>query len=440
MFFSERFWLFICGTDSDSATNFYRELFVDLSLVAGSWFLPQKVFLHPTSVVGKDVVEFTLLYFSLINGWFLYAHHYASRFYETSRLHWLLVWIFILSVGYSVTHASLDTYREFSLGMIYMRLAVFLLLARVACYIDRAQPVSALLAVFIGDAILCYVLSAASDVESAAILWGFVAVTELHVDLFLAVGLRGPLQVPYRLESTLERFYAVILAPVGAIVMNSFCKTKTDEETLFAILSVILMILMGMLYCALQEPTIIYMRPRSHFEKAILLTLLKLLGLFLWIICACLMIEPDIHKQSDMTDLMGWMVGASLLCFLNLRSLAGRRHDLVEAIWIILAITPFILIRVVRDSTPLLFVSVYIIFVSILNMIEAWYNVGTLQPSVATESRTSTTRATVTITDASTGNTTSTSTITVGHRTISTSTEQEPLIPIGPVDLYTIVL
>jgi hypothetical protein len=433
---SERLWLFVCGTDANSIVTFNWEFFVDLSLVAGSYFLPQKVFLHSPTVT-RGAIEFSLVYFSLINGWFLYAHHYASRFQEASRLHWLLVWLFIIATVYSVNHASLDTYLEFSLGMIYMRLTVFLLLARVACYIDRAQPISALLAVFIGDAIICYALSAASDVQSAAILWGFVAVTELHVDLFLAVGLRGPLQVPFHLESTLERFYSVILAPVGAVGMNSLSRTKTKEEIVFAVLSITLMTLLGMLYCAFKGPATIYMRRRSHFEKASLLILLKLLGLFLWVAGACLMIEPDIDKKSDMTDLMGWMVGASLLCFLNLRIVAGRRHDIVEAIWVIFAFAPFILIRVVRDCSPLLLLSVYVTFVSILYMTEGWYNIGALETSVTTTSRLPTGGGPVIVADSSSGNTTSiSSVVAVTPPSTSGSTEQEPLIPIRTVDLH----
>jgi hypothetical protein len=441
--FSEALWLSFCGTDATSAVHFYWELFVDLSLVAGSWFLSQVFVRSPSVTTGVDggVVEFSLLYFSLINGWFLYAHHYASRFREASRLHWLLVWMFILALVNAVTHASFETYRQFSLGMIYVRLSVFLMLSRVACYVDRAQPISALLAVFIGDAILCYALSAASDVESAAILWGFVAITELHVDLFLAVGLRGALQVPYRLDATMDRFYAVILAPMGAVAVNSFCKTATNDESLYAFSSMVLMTLFGMLYFAFKEPVASSMGRRSHFEKASMLILLKILGLFLWTICACLIAEPDIHRHSYLTDLTGWMVGAALIGFLNLRLLAGRRHDSVEAIWIVLSIAPCLLIHFLQDCSPSVFLSICVIFVSILNLLESWYNFGAaerLAEATTTTTGTTATTAAITITDATSGNTTATSTVNISHAATSASTERDPLILLGLNDLYTV--
>ncbi|KAG7342918.1 hypothetical protein IV203_020863 [Nitzschia inconspicua] len=370
-FVLEQFWLLFCGNDVMQTTNLYWEFFVDATLVAGSYFMPRVL---RKSSNPEGVVEFSLLYFSLINGWFLYAHQYASRFREVSRLHWLLVWLFILSMLYGVTHASFETYRSFSEAMIFMRFSIFLMLSRVACYVDRAQPISALLAVFIGDAILCFALSAASDVESAAILWGFVAITELHVDLFLAVGLRGPLQIPYRLENVIDRFYAVLLAPIGAILIDAFCHTKTNEEWLYIFSSLVLMTLFGMLFMAFKNDVVNHMRLRSHFEKASLLILLKLLGYTLWTIGACLLDEPNLHRQSFVTNVMGYMVGAALFCFLNLRSLAGRRHNVVEGIWFAFSVAPFLLPHFIKDSTPLVFLSIHVILVSILNMIETWHN------------------------------------------------------------------
>jgi hypothetical protein len=280
---------------------------------------------------------------------------------------------------YGVTHASFETYRGFSQAMICMRVSVFLMLSRVACYVDLAQPISALLAVFIGDAILCFALSAASDVESAAILWGFVAMTEMHVDLFLAVGLRGPLQIPYRLENIMDRFYAVLLAPIGAIVINAFSYTVSNEQNLYIFASLILMILFGMLFFVLKDDVVTRMRQRSHFEKASLLMLLKLLGYTLWMIGACLLDESTLRNQSFTTNLMGSMVGAALVCYLNLRALAGRRHNVVESIWIVFAVAPFLLPHFMQDSTPLVFLSIYVILVSILNIIETWHNFEQIQ-------------------------------------------------------------
>jgi hypothetical protein len=62
----ERFWLVFCGSDVTETGKLYWELFVDVGLVAGSYFLPRVLRKSPNP---EGVVEFSLLYFSLINGW-----------------------------------------------------------------------------------------------------------------------------------------------------------------------------------------------------------------------------------------------------------------------------------------------------------------------------------------------------------------------------------
>jgi hypothetical protein len=103
------------------------------------------------------------------------------------------------------------------------------------------------------------------------------------------------------------------------------------------------------------------------------------------------MVERDLHVQSFTTTLMGWMVGAALFFLFNLRALAGRDHMHVEVVWIIFAIVPFLLTHFITNSTPLVFLSIYVILVSILNMMETWHNIEALE---SPQTRITTTNAT----------------------------------------------
>ena len=518
--FAQKFWIHFCGTDHNSASLLYSNLAIDICLMIGAGGiyaeggLPQVFFsnpgdytlddqhllapsssssssLPPPSYHTKDLVEFSLLYFSLINGWFLYIHHYSARFTEVSRYSWLLSWMFIISMFYAVTHASMtdiyyvtgdhvdindrygdhplhrsnhnnksineDTndhhiwtsikhlltanlngtisdntqykkkkvtnstshimtmvfdqtggsghhsshlaqaaattktfmynYRHFSIAMIYMRLAVFLLLARVAWYVDRAQPLAALLAVFIGDAILCFALSAASDIDSATILWTFVAVTELHLDFFLAVGLRGPIQIPCRIEHTMRRVYPLILAPLGGVTIQTFfllSKAPSSlPQILFGFASMILLMTLGMLFYSLHEGVLNIMgtTSRSEVEKAALIVVLKLLGYTIWLSGACLLVlleeEKEDQSSSELTIIMCRSIGAALICFLLLRRIADRPRDWVEFLWCVMVTLPWTLMFWLRkinggkDTTPMKALSTIVVIVSILNVAQS---------------------------------------------------------------------
>jgi hypothetical protein len=289
-------------------------------------------------------------------------------------------------------------YRHFSIAMIYMRLAVFMLLARVACYVDRAQPFAALLAVFIGDAILCFSLSAASDFDSATILWTFVAITELNVDFFLAVGLRGPIQIPYRVDVTMQRVYALILAPMGGIVIQMFLKTSSTRnsskpqqhmipslplQTLFGFASLILLMMFGMIFSALHEGVLESMdlAGRSEVQKALLIVLLKVLGYTIWLAgaCAIMLLEMyDGQSPSRLTAVMCNSVGATLICFIVLRRFSNRPINWIEVLWWIMTFAPWTLLYCIHDKEPISAIFGLVVIVSILNIAQAWDVLGTL--------------------------------------------------------------
>jgi hypothetical protein len=367
----ERCWLHLCGTDSSQAVQCYWELFLDLALVAAAASLPE--------VLRKEDhpwLEFSFLYLSIINGWYLYVHHFASRFKEASRLHWCLVWIYCLAMMWGVVNA-VDQYQNFNLAMIFQRLAVFVMLARVACYVSRAAPICALLCFFISDAILCYTLAGADD-EATVYLWGFAAVMEWLVDFFLAISLSGNLQIAYRLQDTVDHFWAVVLAPLGAIAVAAFTKNNNNDNDNYSILflasSVLLLTLFGLLYYGLKEAAYSNaMEQSSHVYRALLLMLLKLLGLALWSVGGCLsVLLLDNDGNLYISNLLGWSVGGSLILFLLLRVFAGRPHDWLEVLWILATWATYFFASTLPPTSPMVQLSVYVVLVSILNILESW--------------------------------------------------------------------
>jgi hypothetical protein len=351
----EECWLHLCGASDIS--EIYWELFVDIILVAAAASIPYK---------SAGFVEYAIIYLSIVNGWFLYVHHFASRFQEKSRSHSVLLWVFILGMVWGVR--SIGDFQQFSLAMVVLRVAMFVLILRMACAVPRATACCALLAFFTSDSTLCYSL-ALSDRDAAPFLWGFCAVMELLVDFFLAVALSEQLQMPYSLQHTMDHFWAVFLAPLGALAIKLF----QGEVTLMHLMAPMLLLSFGLLYYGLKEAAYEKAMEQSRIFRACLFIVLKLLGLSIWSVGACLMSLVG-DETADLEADLGWSVGGALIWFLILRLFAGRPHDSQEILWV-LACCSIALLSVcsVYKSTPTaVILSMYVVLVSILNIAESW--------------------------------------------------------------------
>jgi hypothetical protein len=398
---AEQCWLQICGTESTAAvTVCYWELFVDLTLVAAAGATAQIL-----RTPQDGFLEFALIYLSIINGWFLYIHHYASRFQteenESSKIHWVLFWVYLTGMIAGVGYASFETYQQFSMAMIVQRFAVVLILAHVACHVDRVVPLCALLTFLTGDAMLCYALAAASSNGNATMyLWGAASIMELHADLLLAIALRdGSPQIPYRLKTTMDRFWAVLLAPLGAIAVASFFATTQSSDdsadtSLFCRSSMLILSLFGLLYFGLKEAVCSHMNTQSTFHKALLLIVLKMLGLAVWTVGGSLLIfivaadntTTESQEKPHSMDMLGWSIGGTLSLFLGLRLFAGHPHDVVGLMWALVCWLAFVFVSVDPPITtsPLVFLSFYVVLVAILNILESWARLSETSDTAAT--------------------------------------------------------
>jgi low temperature requirement protein LtrA len=113
-----------------------RELFVDLLLVAAASAMAD-TFLEDQSYHG--FYEFVLLYMAIINGWFLYTHHYTSRFRESSLTHTLVLFFYLLGMAITVVNASYKTAAPFSMGVIIQRTTWICMMVPVGLHLPRAK-------------------------------------------------------------------------------------------------------------------------------------------------------------------------------------------------------------------------------------------------------------------------------------------------------------
>ena len=317
-------WIYFCGTDeTETTTKCYWELYIDVILIAASVSINNVLIVasqpnandnddsddSSSSLLLHGFIQFSLLYFSIMNSWYLYSHHYTSRFVgETSKIQSVLVACYvvgmILSVIYCNDNGGSSIYdnnndedyimyymkhvvQGFSISMIITRVSIFVMVARVAIHIPQVSPLCAFLGFFIGDSILCYTLSAA-DTQAAPFLWGFVVIMELHIDFFLLVlngnttttttysdrdyddndyyyngqsqqhrrhhRLRRSSSLSYDLKLTMDRSWILILAPLGSLMVtvatNPDCRDCSNKVLICS--SITLLVLFAFLYFDLQ--------------------------------------------------------------------------------------------------------------------------------------------------------------------------------------------
>ena len=384
-------WLHLCGTDATEAVECYWELFVDVALVFALTSIQHALEKRQDY---SGFFEFSLLYFSIINGWYLYTHHFASRFPESSRLHSFLVVVFLLGMISGICNASYDHAQAFSLSMIVQRVAVFMMTARIAIQVPRAGAMCALLGFITTDAILCFAL-AASDASVAPYLWFFAAVLEVHGDLLLALSLQGSLVVPCNVKLSMDRAWALILAPLGATLVSVMIRpasSSMDQDGIQIVSSITLLVLFGCLYFDLQSDSVDHVvASRSPFHQALLLLLIKFLGWAMWTVGACIFMDLDTtHPSSDdpssissrsaalttstikyRHSMVGWSVGSAIILFFCLRLFGGRPHDRLEVYWSICCWIPFVVVTVIPPRCHSISMTIYMILISSLNMAES---------------------------------------------------------------------
>lgn len=399
-----RYWVNFCGAplgaNNDSPTKvFYWEFFSDAALVTAP------AAMAPLFLQQRGFFDFTLIYFSLVNGWLLYVHHFKARFQEQSRVHVVLQWIFILSLFGGVwscshflvrpndlTEEELTTmYQQFSLFMGLLRFSVIVMFARVAVYVWRAASLCILVVFFLGNSFLCFTLATISDRKSILILWGIGAIVESLMDFFLALCLGRWSHVPIAMSFTIDRFWAVILAPLGSVSVVTFLQSMSNspagggeqhtDPAAFRVSAVLLMALFGVLFYNLKHAISDRLNSCHFFLQTLGLLHMKLLGLALWTVGAnlCILVKLlgvlDTSPKDDVQhhmDLLALSVLFALVLFFAWKSCNGHPYELGEVVWILLINGAFISGTILsRKSSHLGLVTLDIVFVAVLSLIES---------------------------------------------------------------------
>jgi hypothetical protein len=394
----ESSWLHFCGTHlaynaDDAPTKFlYWELFADAALVMAP------AAMAPLLLQPLGFVEFSLIYFSLVNGWLIYVHHFKSRFQEQSRMHAVLQWIFILSMICGVWNCSLLArhseltemeltirYQQFSVSMGFLRLTMFIMFARVAVHVWRAASFCMLVTFFLGNSFLCFTLAAISDRKSIVILWTISAGIESMMDLFLALVLSQSLHVSVDMPLTMDRFWSIVLAPLGSIIVSAFLYNQSAEEDditglLFRISAVLLLALFGLLYFNLKEAVSNRLRRCHRFLQTLGLLHMKLFGLALWTVGANLWILITLLANSDVkvkeirhhSDLLALSVIFALILLFAWKSCNGRPYELGEMLWIFLINGAFACGTILSPtSSHLCLLTLDVVLLAVLNLVES---------------------------------------------------------------------
>ena len=199
-----------------------------------------------------------------------------------------------------------------------------------------------------------------------------MAVLELHIDWFLAIALSDSIQVPYRLEKTMDRFWAVILAPLGGMMVTLLTNSRNGNQLLFLVSSITLMVLFGLLYFGLKETACSNAMEQPSSHRACLLMLLKILGLALWAVGGTLLVlvDADGDQIPYLMNILGWSLEWSLVLFLLLNCFSGRvqKNWKILLVWLLMIALGLIL----RRLPPLLFLSAYVLIVSLLTLLESF--------------------------------------------------------------------
>jgi hypothetical protein len=162
---------------------------------------------------------------------------------------------------------------------------------------------------------------------------------------------------------------------LGAIAVAAFTRNDNNDKysILFMASSVLLLTLFGLLYYGLKEAAYSNAMEQSHVYRALLLMLLKLLGLALWTVGGCLsLFLLDNADNTYISNILGWSVGGSLILFLMLRVFAGRPHDWLEVLWILATWATYLFARILPPTSPMVQLSAYVVLVASLNILESW--------------------------------------------------------------------
>lgn len=330
MLFGETVLLQDWDSESEERSAQYWELFLDLLLVAAASCIADQF------KENANVFEFALFYFIVVNGWFLYTHHFTSRFEDASLAHSMLLFFYFVGFGYSIVNVGYEHMSAFATGAVLQRIIVLLMFANTAKCVPRAQYFCGVLAV----------VTTAAIFGLAAAWWGserlavaglcLAATVELLGEVLSSSLLAGQRLVPVNIEHTKDRLGALELIMLGetALSVTITYREVVDREDiehiaktqyyLVLIFSFLLIFMFTLLLFHMQPAPNDHAIRRSRWHGVGLMIAHKVLGLALLAVGVSVkLVVEAVLFQEELSlfgyRLMGLSVEAALLALFVIR-------------------------------------------------------------------------------------------------------------------------
>jgi len=198
---------------ADEGAAKYWELFLDLLLVAAASALADQF------KEDRDFVNFVLYFLILVNSWFLYTHHVATRFEDDSLAFSFLLFVYFYGFGISIVNVG-DA-DKFAAGSLLQRFCVLVMLASVAFHIPRARYSCAFLAIITSVTMVALLVALVTGSETVATagLW-IAALFEVFTEWLLVCTTDIRRFTPVNIEQTKDRMGALVLIMLGETALS----------------------------------------------------------------------------------------------------------------------------------------------------------------------------------------------------------------------------
>ena len=331
------------GEEAESGEVGYWELFTDLLMVAAATSIADTLKDLPTL---EGFIEFTLLYSAIVNSWLLYTHHYTSRFNESSLVHTMILFLYLIGMAISIANAGVDT-KYFSLGTIIQRVAFMCMTFPIYNQIPRTQQFIKLLEGWVLVSTACFVGSYFFP-ESTVYFWIGAFIVDNSIEWGLSYFLPGDKLVPVNIEHSKDRLGVLVLIMLGETVISAtityrefLVEMKEEEEDeeeneeeeedvessseqtsyyVVLCLSFLLIFMVALVFFNVSPPPKHHAFRRSRTHGVILILLNKILGLTLLSLGVAIKTIVEAvatGEDQDMPDnlrlLLGLSVGATMI-------------------------------------------------------------------------------------------------------------------------------
>lgn len=305
----------------------YWELFLDLLMVAAASAVADGLKDNPTL---QGLQHFVVLFFIFINGWMLYTHQITSRFEDSSLLHSMILFVFILGNAICITNASFETAPVLAFGALLQRLSVMVMMVFIYSCIPRARALCVILAKIVAFTSILFVLTMFAGenlVYTTVLLWVAVLV-EAFLEFIVVYNLSRDELVPVNIEHSKDRLGILLLVMLGETIISTTIEYRRlaekeeipDYAAYYWVLfwALVLVFFYTLLFFAMTPPPSQHAFRRSKLRGCLLLISHKLLcGSVLAVGTGVKLTIEAVAAQEELTDfcvnLMSASVGCSLL-------------------------------------------------------------------------------------------------------------------------------